>query len=709
MNRSAIYALVIALTAMAIAAVAHATTTTPANPYFIGNEFFNCTPYLLPPHYTNSSTAHLIVFTYLNFAGLNNTIYQEYYNSSSPLYHTFITPSKFDSLYSPPSSVDSELSSIASGNGLSVVMTSPSMFVANGTAQDVDNAINAIISAINSNANWTTWVLIGECNPVGDYFARPITESGVRFYGNGSSITVKKQVAPIIPPLESISPSAINYKSSIQVNKRPVAVEINAQSATVKPLFGSPREFLFQFPIEMYFPQGMEMLYNATPLYPMWYVGNYNGINGSSITMGIVDAFGDPICNSNGLAESPYVNQIAKDADIFSTIFGLPNVSLTSIYPMGTPKITVLNAATACGWAGESVLDVEWSHSIAPGAKILFGVSPDSGDDLFATVEYMVNNGLANFISLSWGMPEDAMDPFYALAYHEIFLQAAAEGIGVFASSGDSGAYEDVVGYPYQSALYPSVDPMVTGVGGTSNYIFPWNGHEFTFAWNFYDFGVPPYFADTGFWGTGGGYSIFYAMPLYQYLYAFGGPMGLMEGYRFFERPSFLPFIWGYLINGGPVPTEGLPLYRSVEYLLEPGLYSPVGARGYPDLAADANPITGVPIVVNGSLSPFIWGGTSLASPLTMAMTALWQDYISSKGMNYKIGQAAPVAYQLWYELGRNAYTGSNPIFINVAYGFNGANSATGWVVRPYEWNPVTGLGSFNVGNLAFYGTPLLK
>ncbi len=85
-------------------------------------------------------------------------------------------------------------------------------------------------------------------------------------------------------------------------------------------------------------------------------------------------------------------------------------------------------------------------------------------------------------------------------------------------------------------------------------------------------------------------------------------------------------------------------------------------------MAADANPITGVPIVVNGSLSPpFIWGGgTSLASPLTMAMTTLWQDYINAKGMNYKIGQAAPVAYQLWYELGRNAYTGSNPIFINV-------------------------------------------
>ncbi|MFP3045776.1 MAG: S53 family peptidase [Thermocladium sp.] len=696
------YILAIALMVMAIAPTAYSVVqVTLSNPYYIGTELFNCTPYLLPPHYTNSSTAHLIVFTYLNFAGLNNTIYIEYY-SYSPLYHTFLSPSQFDSMFSPPSSVDSELSSIASSNGLSVIMTSPSMFVANGTAQEVTNAINSILSAINANQSWTQWVLVGECNPVGDFFTKPITISGIRVEPNGTTASIEKKVAPIIPPLESINPGSTSYKSIVSVNGKPVAIEMRSQGASVRSFLGSPQEFRFSFPIEMYFPQGMQLLYNVTPLLA-------NGYNGSGITMGIVDAFGDPACNASGAALTPYTNQITRDADIFSTAFSLPNVSLTSIYPMGTPTITPLNAYLACGWGGESVLDVEWSHSIAPGAKIVFGVSPDSGDDLFATVEYMVNNGLANFISLSWGEPEDAMDPFYALAYHEIFLQAAAEGIGVFASSGDSGAYEDVIGYPYQSALYPSVDPMVTGVGGTSNYIFPWNGHEFTFAWNFYDFGVPPFFGDTIFWGSGGGYSIFYAMPLYQYLYAFGGPMGLMEGYRFFERSSFLPFIWGYLFNGGPVPTEGLPWYRSVEYFLEPGLYSAVGARGYPDLSADANPITGVPIVINGSFSPFIWGGTSLASPLTMAMMSVWQSYINGKGINYKIGQAAPVMYQLWYMLGRNAFTGNHPIFINVQYGFNGANSATGWMVRPYEWNPVTGIGSLNVGNLAYYGTPLLK
>lgn len=697
------YILVIALMAMAIAPIVHSApvvSVTPPNPYYIGTELFNCNPYLFPPYYTNSSTAHLIVFTYLNFTGLNNTIYQEYYDSSSPLYHAFLSASQFDSKFSPPSSVDSELSSIASSNGLSVIMTSPSMFIASGTAQNVTNAINSILNAINANQSWTQWVLVGECNPVGDYFAKPITVSGIRVQRNGTT-TIEKKIAPITPPLESINPGLTSYKAIVSVNGKPVAVEMGTQGATARSFLESPQEFLFNFPFEMYFPQGMQLLYNVTPLL-------MNGYNGNGITMGIVDAFGDPACNVGGAAITPYTNQITKDADIFSTIFGLPNVSLTSIYPMGTPPITPLNAYLACGWGYESVLDVEWSHSIAPGAKILFAVSPDSGDDLYATVEYIVNNGLANFISLSWGAPEDAMDPFYALAYHEIFLQAAAEGIGVFASSGDSGAYEDVIGYPYQSALYPSVDPMVTGVGGTSNYIFPWNGHEFTFAWNFYDFGVPPFFGDTSFWGSGGGYSIFYAMPLYQYLYAFGGPMGLMEGYRFFERSSFLPLIWGYFINGGPVPTEGLPWYRSVEYFLEPGLYSAVGARGYPDLSADANPITGVPIVVNGSLSPYIWGGTSLASPLTMAMTAVWQSYINGKGINYKIGQAAPVMYQLWYMLGRNAYTGNHPIFINVQYGFNGANSATGWMVRPYEWNPVTGIGSLNVGNLAYYGTPIL-
>ncbi len=231
--------------------------------------------------------------------------------------------------------------------------------------------------------------------------------------------------------------------------------------------------------------------------------------------------------------------------------------------------------------ADESVLDVEWSHSIAPGAKILFGVSPpDAGDDLFATVEYMVNNGLANFISLSWGEPEDAMDPFYALAYHEIFLQAAAEGIGVFASSGDSGAYEDVVGYPYQSALYPSVDPMVTG----------WAGRAITYsrgtAMSLPSPGTSTtsgcrHTSTTSSSGEPGAVTPYSTQcpPCINTSTRLEDPC-LMEGYRFFERSSFLPFIWGYLINGGPVPTEGLPWYRAVEYLLEPGLYSPVGGPG---------------------------------------------------------------------------------------------------------------------------------
>ncbi len=312
-------------------------------------------------------------------------------------------------------------------------------------------------------------------------------------------------------------------------------------------------------------------------------------------------------------------------------------------------------------------------------------------------------------------------------------MQAAAQGIGVFASSGDSGAYEF---YPFISANYPSIDPWVTGVGGTSIYSYPFSpiyfGHppvgmpsipaisRFNTAWSFFSFGYPPYYGI--YWGSGGGYSIFFAMPLYQYLYIYS-----VMGSSFYQQPQFQPLIWGllwYLFIGPPifpspyVPTQGIPWYRSFEIMLYPSLFSAVGASGYPQISADANPFTGVLIVYQGSVSPYIWGGTSLASPLTMAMVTLWQDYINKMGISYRVGLAAPPLAQLWYEEGGgcSAYYpvssyGSNThgVFYPVVYGQNGALHNSGWFVKdPCAWSPVTGLGSINVGNLAYYGTYLV-
>src|SRR5262249_57944765 len=80
------------------------------------------------------------------------------------------------------------------------------------------------------------------------------------------------------------------------------------------------------------------------------------GINGKGQTIAIVDPFGSPT--------------IAHDVAVFDKRFGLPPLSLRVIQPAGpVPRYRPTGART--GAAGETPLDVEWAHAMAPGAKIL--------------------------------------------------------------------------------------------------------------------------------------------------------------------------------------------------------------------------------------------------------------------------------------------------------------------------------------------------
>ena len=772
MNKLAAVALLVALTAVVTLYVTHASSPDQPNPYYLGSEVF-CIEYFIwngtafvPAPWPSS----LITFLYLNnVTGLNNVLYDEYYNPSSPLYHTFITANQFDEWYSAPATVYSNLSAIYSANGLTTEVKAAPIYAALGSESEAYNACLDIINASiqyfwygNQSYSWVTWIIVTETQPQGFYIAMspsqfqqfikqvesinnstgviqlPVTYNGkpvlMKYYifirSNGQKVTTGHALALYLARQISIRPSYVTVKLNgvtslrpIMVDNRPVSIEVQAQSATVKVAQGSPSQEILMFPIEVYLPQGMELLYNTTVLYPLWFIGNYDGYNGSTVTLGIVDAFGDPNCT---LAFEYYEYQdiISTDVSLFSQEYNLPPPNIEVIYPTGIPPITPFNVGEACGWGGESALDNEWAHAIAPGAKIVFGVSADAGDDLYVTIEYMVNQSLVNFISLSWGTAEDFLDPLYALAYDEVFMQAAAQGIGVFASSGDSGAYEFF--YPFVSAMHPSIDPWVTGVGGTTSYLFP-GGSRFITAWSFYSFGYPPWYDI--FWGTGGGYSIFFDMPLYQYEYIYS----LIGSGNFYEEPQFQPFYWGFIlgpffVNEPYVPTMNFnpytPWYRAFEWILYPNLYVPIGAKGYPIISADANPYTGVPVVWQGvnlwDTYGIIVGGTSLASPLTMAMIGLWQDYLNKMGIPYEVGLAAVPLSQLWAMEASSGYcnayyptagygTNTQGLFFPSIYGQNGATAVNGWVIKnPCVWNPVNGFGSLDVGNLVYYGTQML-
>jgi kumamolisin len=97
------------------------------------------------------------------------------------------------------------------------------------------------------------------------------------------------------------------------------------------------------------------------------------------------------------------------------------------------------------------------------------------------------------------------------------------------------------------------------------------------------------------------------------------------------------------------------------------------GGRGVPDVAGDADPITGYKVLIDGTQS--VVGGTSAVAPLYAGLFALINELLVRSGKP-RAGHVQPALYQ-------------NPqVFRDITSGNNGAFSA-----GP-GWDATTGLGS---------------
>ena len=87
---------------------------------------------------------------------------------------------------------------------------------------------------------------------------------------------------------------------------------------------------------------------------------------------------------------------------------------------------------------------------------------------LFDSEQNVIDNGLANVVTNSWG--DDAGDLLDDVAtktaYDDLFMMADSTGMTVQFSSGDNGDNFNLFGF--SSADYPASSPYVTAVGGTS-------------------------------------------------------------------------------------------------------------------------------------------------------------------------------------------------------------------------------------------------
>lgn len=208
-------------------------------------------------------------------------------------------------------------------------------------------------------------------------------------------------------------------------------------------------------------PAQIERAYNLGPL-------RKRGLDGAGQTIVIVDSFGSPT--------------IAHDLAAFDSAFGLrAPASLRVIQPVG-PVPAYQPTSDRTGWAGETTLDVEWAHVIAPAASILLVETPTAENegatgfpDIVTAEKYVIGHHLGQVISQSFGATEQTFRSAAQLrALRDAYKQAAQPGskVTVLAASGDNGASGETYSmhslYPRRVVEWPASDPLVTAVGGTT-------------------------------------------------------------------------------------------------------------------------------------------------------------------------------------------------------------------------------------------------
>jgi len=212
------------------------------------------------------------------------------------------------------------------------------------------------------------------------------------------------------------------------------------------------------FQIACYEPFQVQRAYNLKPLLR-------KGITGKGATIVIVDSYGSPT--------------VRHDLAVFDKKFGLPSPpSLKIIQPAGhVPPYRPTGNRT--GWAGETDLDVEYSHVMAPGANILLVETPTSENEgttgfpqIVTAEKHVINHHLGDVISQSFSATEQTFPSRKSLVdLRGAYTDAARKGVTVLAASGDSGAadvkFNEVTYYLHRVTSWPDSDPLVTGVGGT--------------------------------------------------------------------------------------------------------------------------------------------------------------------------------------------------------------------------------------------------
>lgn len=549
-------------------------------------------------------TKQISVTVWLNLhnkQGLDSLV-QQMYDKDSPNYHQFLTLEQYKTQFAPTAKEVATVRDFLSTHNLKVTSVDKlnHFVVAQGRIGDAQAAFSVKINRMMVN--------------------------GVVHRVNASEPFIAGPAGALISTVQGLSD--LSYRSH-------VSAAINPETGTAYagvPLSAAGPDGLFfsadclrppqlqtfttggGFPMATYFgnrygaditngpPNLPSCGYDAAELqhaYGLNHLYNRN-LDGTGQTIMIVDAFGS--------------NTILDDANLFSSLNGLPALTpsnFTIFTPNGSATCTAKNGCITGSWQFETTLDVEWAHAIAPGANIVLVLGADNSfTNLDIANLFAIENGFGNVLSNSFGIPEVVLVqllPSELVVENGISEIAAALGISHQVATGDAGdnlASDNVnFGINSVSAGANADSPFVTAIGGTSTFLDSNNNIKLQTGWGMNVVRIanptpnpptiPPLFF--GFQlGSGGGASMVYAKPKFQKHLA--------------------------------------------------GKF-----RQTPDISMDADPETGVEIIVTPDSVPGnpasveVFGGTSLSCPM---FSAFWAIANQAAGGG-PLGQAAPILYEL--------------------------------------------------------------
>ena len=500
-------------------------------------------------------------------------------NPRSRRYERYLTPAQFVARYAPSRTSVAAVEAFARGYGLTVaaVPSNRAYVYVTGSVGAFDRAFSTTIESFRLD--------------------RTI------FQAPGRSLTVPARLSKVITGIDGLDTGDV-ARPMTALNTPPAPAFVNAppfssywgsSPATQAP--GAYGQAVLPNVVQGYTPAQLQGAYGTAPAIA-------HGLTGAGQTVAVIDAYSSPT--------------LRADLSQYSHLHGLPRPDLTIVdnaaerdqpegpaVPSDVPGLGGLNLQDPQGWFGEETLDVEAVHAMAPGATIVAvsALSPENVD-LEMAQNKVVSQDLAQIVSNSYGGSSDTTSS----TSDGYWQQAAAQGIGVYFSSGDSG--DQTAGGTSPSSR--SVDsgansPYVTAVGGTTLAVGSQDNYRFETYW-----GTDTADLSGGKWGPstfqsggGGGTSEVYAEPAWQ--------KGVV--------PDAYASYWKGKANaasGALVPGRVVP---DVAIVGDPNSGFLMGQTE--DFTAYANPLGYDLPTDTVQYGEYRIGGTSLSSPLFAGVMAL--------------------------------------------------------------------------------------